>query len=786
MKKGLRFICLIVVLVILATLLVSCSLFQLNDERYRAQELATMPNGTVVTLGQFIDFMNNNASSYLSNSNYDRQEVWDYFYSMFINQMIIVDDYIFAYKKVYSNSLKAGLVKYSEYLTDDDILYYVNNIILSLYSSLDTEAETYLNEKGFSFDTAPSEPTATTKTEIEEDSIYMSGYTRDLEKIDKALEKYNPILIPSSEDFEIDYVFEAGNEKLIKKVTELNKRIKSDSEKKLLTQQDYIAAQKSALSVLTRNVSTNYSISLQSFVFKQLEQMFVQELYNKWMIIQSKELYDSIISSGKLDVYLQETLKAQQEKYALDPTTFTTFATALSNTTFVLDIPQLYQNRYAEISNIVMPFNAEQSAQLTAWKKLGLSTEEYNALRNQLALQIVAIDFYSEVNYSNEFDKVVDFKQMFINYLDSNNDYAMRRSYFIYDLEHNNYVANDFLANNIQYLESFDTYINSDNVYKSNSNLSHFIDSNTALMNSFNTYLTGNSLTASAQTRLDFINSNIGFVNSYTAYLKENTSYEFVTSTTDSDMTASYNEYLTENWANASLLYIESDKTVSQNYYKYLFNTHTAQQETAFISSNESVSYAFSKFGGTATEFVNLLGLNNETYFQYLYHVYLVDTYEGNANSNINNTTFLQFFDDCLYRYNTDQGGYNKAYSYVIDKYVPNKSYVPEFADAAMVLANGKDGDIDFVITDYGIHIIMKKCDLKVDTFTDKSFGSGAGTNYYRLLKMYYDAVKSQVIDKDLMKMYNDKIGNVTVNKSALKMFANVLGVSIEKKETEE
>lgn len=787
MKKGLKLISLIVVLVMLAALFVGCDLFKLNEERYRSQELLTLPKGTVTTLGELIDFMDNNASSYLGNSQYDKQEVWDYFYSLYINQMLIADDYINSNITKLNNSAEASLYKYGKYLSNEDILYYYNNILLSMFSTLDSEVEAALTEKGFTFDTAPTKPKPVKETEIKEDSIYKGSLAKDLTAINEALTKYETMVLPTTSDFDLGYIFEVGSEKLIKKVSELNKRISSDSDKKVLTQQDYISAQTSTLASLKRNVNIKYSVTLQQYIINQLQQMFVQEMVNQWTLIRYKELYDSItVTNGPLEEYLQALIQAQQEKYSLDPTSFASFATTVSETSFILSIPQIYEGRYAEVSNIVLPFNSEQTAQLAAWKKLNLSTEEYNKLRENLALQIVAQDFYSELNEDNEFSDVVDFKQMFINYLDEANNYAKRSTYFAGNEILDNYIALDFINNNGDYAVSFETYVKSDAVYKSGTLLSQFVNSNDAIRKAFNEYLTDKGQASSAASMLEFIDSNENYIKLYTNYLKENKSHDFVLSSTVSGLTAKYNEYIADNWAASSLKYIESDKQVKKNYNDWLFNNHTAQQETSFINSNASVAYAFSKFNGSATQFINLVGLNNQTYFQYLYHIYLVDTYEGQANSNINNATFMEFFNDCLYRYNTDQGGYNKAYGYVIDKFILNTGYVPEFSQTAMEIANGSVGGYDFVVTDYGIHIIMKTSDLTVDTFTDKSFGSGAGTNYYRLLKTYFDAVKAEVVDKQAIKLYNDNIDNVVINKSVLKMFADILGVSIEKKTEEE
>ena len=128
-------------------LLASCSLFQVNQERYRAETAFEVGN-VKVTVGDFVDFYSNTMKQYLD-SGYDVQTVWDSLGDQLLLNFVILNEI-----RSYANPIGVPQDPYGEfaqqyenaqYLTNaNDMELILKNVRVSLYQSLDNLVESEL------------------------------------------------------------------------------------------------------------------------------------------------------------------------------------------------------------------------------------------------------------------------------------------------------------------------------------------------------------------------------------------------------------------------------------------------------------------------------------------------------------------------------------------------------------------------------------------------------------------------------------------------------------------
>ena len=89
-KKIFKITCLVMAIIMMSFVLASCSLFQVNEERYRS-ETAFEVGDVSVTVGDFADFYANTMAQYLDYG-YDMQTVWDSLGNQLLLNFIVLNE----------------------------------------------------------------------------------------------------------------------------------------------------------------------------------------------------------------------------------------------------------------------------------------------------------------------------------------------------------------------------------------------------------------------------------------------------------------------------------------------------------------------------------------------------------------------------------------------------------------------------------------------------------------------------------------------------------------------
>ncbi len=419
-KKITRITSLILVVVLTAAMLAGCSLFVLNNQRYRSDTAITVGD-VEITVGDFIDFYNNTMYQYVQNG-YDAQTVWNSLGNQLLMNYIIFD----TIKKEVAASNWTGVeqnepydtvaLKYeaAQYLLDaDDVELLLKNVRKSLYDSLNSLVETELGNR-YTFDD-PTEEEERLINVLDDYNIYEGALTDadfedDIQKVNDELALYKDCDYTSFESMVNTYVFEEEDEKVSPLLTRLNKRIKQeegieeDEEGyKQISAKEFVTAQKAALNSLTRSVKTNYfGWSLAEFLDYQLNSTIFTRLTQEYMVNKYKDIETNDVIA-RLQNKLDNIIAAKQEYYALYPSKFVDEVGSLNKDSFVYFVPQQYQNQYAYIKNLLVQFTDEQKEQLANFERFGKNSEVYINFRNQLATQLVATDYTSQKNDEGEY-----------------------------------------------------------------------------------------------------------------------------------------------------------------------------------------------------------------------------------------------------------------------------------------------------------------------------------------------------------------------------------------------
>ncbi len=409
-KKLLRLTCLVLVAIMLTTMLVGCSLFQLNQERYRAKPAITVGN-TSVTVGDFMDFYTGTMTEYLKQG-YSAQDVWDNLGKQLLVKYIVLDlikgnnDWQGVKQNAPYDAIAA---KYdnAKYLTGaNDVELLLKNIRVSLYDSLNTLTETELSNT-YVLKDAEKETERKLNTE-KNPKIYAGALTDadfddDVESLDKKLALYKDCDLTDFNSILQNYVYEEEGTLVADALKKINKRINQDDGVeegdegfKAFTAAQYVAAQKSALGTLTRNIkSSYYGWTMEQFLSFQLDSTLTSRLAQEYAVKEYKIIESEVIS--RLSAKLAKLVEASKESNDFHPSKFKSDVTSLSADTFIYTMPAQYANEYAFVKNMLIKFTDEQTAALKEYEKYGKTSEIYLAFRNKLATEAAATDFESEL-----------------------------------------------------------------------------------------------------------------------------------------------------------------------------------------------------------------------------------------------------------------------------------------------------------------------------------------------------------------------------------------------------
>ena len=157
-KRLFKTMCLVMAVVMMTLLLASCSLFQINQDRYRT-EAAFEVGDITVTVGDFTDFYSNTMKQYLD-SGYDVQTVWDSLGDQLLLNFVILNEIKASNWTGVEQNPHGEFAKQYEnaqyLLNSNDMDLLLKNVRVSLYQSIDSLVESELSGK-YTFDAATAE-----------------------------------------------------------------------------------------------------------------------------------------------------------------------------------------------------------------------------------------------------------------------------------------------------------------------------------------------------------------------------------------------------------------------------------------------------------------------------------------------------------------------------------------------------------------------------------------------------------------------------------------------------
>lgn len=387
MKKFMKYLCMILAVVTVFALAAGCSMFQQNEERYRKQT-AIKVGDEIITVQEVTEFFESNGATYIQYG-YDAQSVWDSLIHQYIAQMIAVNEYKQnSSVKTYDGELNRKY-KNGEYLTNDDLLYFEKKVQLSVLNTLDSLLETVFTDAGYTFDSASDERAEETEIKITEDLSWTNrNNTLNMKTAEESLEAYKV----QKDNVSIEYVYtDMEDARLLKAVKALNDRISNDKDE--ISVDSYVEAQKEAYREFKQGISAYYD-SVSAYLAASVEVVVRQQLYidyqtNKYSGIEKESEFRT-----RLTAKLNNLIAQDKEKYSLNPSSFETFVTGLSDTSFIYYVPEQYAGKYGFVKNLLIPFSDEQSKILTSYSSaFGSTSDVYLAKRAELAKEIVVTDF---------------------------------------------------------------------------------------------------------------------------------------------------------------------------------------------------------------------------------------------------------------------------------------------------------------------------------------------------------------------------------------------------------
>ena len=393
MAKFKKLISLIAVAIFCLTFLVGCGLFVLNQERYRAQEAMTV--GTeVVTLGEIIDYFDNNGTQYVQQGQ-SVQSVWDNLFPAFVQQKVLISEYKLGFTGTKNQSELAKTYKNGEYFDDDMLVYIQKSVYVAFYQALDeltlqelsadfTFEEDDTTEKPSMIDRTESETGKNQWTPVDEDSY------KDVKALDKALADY-----PAQDFKTVKYVFDENDERVKKIVADLVERQVKEEGDEDITVADYIEAQKAAVNQTTKNIKNKKSMSMDEYFVYAIEEQILSELFYAQLYKMSGEyISEELISQQIFETRLENLTQQAKNAFSQSASAFKDYIMSLSDDAFVYYVPEQYQGEFYYVRSILIPFSDEQSKDLERAKTLyGSDSAAYKAYRYNLAKQIEVKDY---------------------------------------------------------------------------------------------------------------------------------------------------------------------------------------------------------------------------------------------------------------------------------------------------------------------------------------------------------------------------------------------------------
>lgn len=410
-KKLLKTMSLVMAIVMVTLLLASCSLFQVNQERYRAETAFEVGN-VKVTVGDFVDFYSNTMKQYLD-SGYDVQTVWDSLGDQLLLNFVILNEI-----RSYANPIGVPQDPYGEfaqqyenaqYLTNaNDMELILKNVRVSLYQSLDNLVESELANT-YTFEEATEEEDRPLNV-LEPDVDFIIGpgalaaadFEDNEEELDEYLAKFGDCDLTSFDAIVNSYVLDADSASVKEILADLNKRVKQDEgveegdeDYKVISAEEYVNAQQSSLNSMVRVVKETYNgWTMEQFLNSQVESSVLSRIAQEYAEQSYVNIENEILA--RLKDKLNALVADKVEYYTLYPNAFAEDITALEDSSFVTYVPEKYKNQYAYVKNMLVQFSDEQKLELQQYERYGKTSKEYLDARNNIALQLAATDYLAD------------------------------------------------------------------------------------------------------------------------------------------------------------------------------------------------------------------------------------------------------------------------------------------------------------------------------------------------------------------------------------------------------
>lgn len=426
MKKITKLLAVVLVLVMLCTALTACSLIGSDLARYRAVTAFTVGDEEV-SVGNVIDAYTSNVYNYYTYISYGYM-TYDEVFSTTMDELFqkytMLDDYkndtsSVVYTTSDNSYISLGLAN-MEYLTELEAEFVLTNIKYSIFTTLDSYVESYIATEVGTLGTI-SEDTSrdfTVYDDLDGYSTYneYSYYSAmDTADMDEYFTDYYSVSSFSQYSLEVEsYVFtsEADAAAKVDYINECLEEGTEDGDEVLtITAEQYIEWQQLAMDKFDAVLDTNYGTSCEVYMAEQTENTIISVITNKWSYLLTSSIESD---TDALVADLEVQFSAEKDAYVTglnqNPDSYISFITGLSDTSYIYDVPELYEDQFIYVKNILVMFSDEQSAQLSNMATIlgGTDSAAYIEYREALAAEIVATDYYNDEAEVEELFTLVD------------------------------------------------------------------------------------------------------------------------------------------------------------------------------------------------------------------------------------------------------------------------------------------------------------------------------------------------------------------------------------------
>jgi len=463
-KRVLKILCVLILVVFAVGILAGCSagIFNRNNDRFRNEKVVMTIGQVEVTMNDLVDWFEMQYMQYSAQAS--AQVIWDALFPNFIEQRMMINEVLLTTPESETNrSALAGEfkkmgVKYIEYIIYNDpnnkidfkpdgsfvnpnatnvqwlinandegfsskieesdklLVYILKSVYVSLLDALNSLAMTELETQGFVFD---PEETETTRDEMIDRGELVEGtlwtldadFDKELKDLDKKLKGY-PVQNFEILDISNSYIFAKNDVRLVGEegvLEKLNERLnKEDDEDLVLTADDYIAAQRVAVTTTLKNLRLSGNDSMNEYIVKAIKDQVLSQVASSSMLpIYSRA--SASINKANFNARLTFLASQFEHRHAISASDFESYIRGLNVGSYIYGIPGAYQAQYHFVVNLLLPFSSDQTSALNTMKTTTTATD-YRKQRLWMAKEIEIKDFLldgkGEVVAENPFDFV--------------------------------------------------------------------------------------------------------------------------------------------------------------------------------------------------------------------------------------------------------------------------------------------------------------------------------------------------------------------------------------------